>query len=291
MPSRIRLALIAGLLALSTQIATAETAKYISSYTWQAPSEKHGGFSGIEVSDDGQSFTIIGDKGIIVEGAFKRINGQISNVISHLVGLKNIDGNPVSKPDSDAEGLAIAPNGQIYVTFEQRHRMWRYRDSKSKAEWMPVHPKFKNFKSNDGLEALAIDRDGTLFALPEKSGTDWINIYRFKGGKWVQPFSIPRLKHFKAVGADFGPDGKFYLLERTIKSVFGFRSRIRRFVITGNRISDEEILLETESGQHDNLEGIAVWRDVAGDIRLTMIADDNFNFFQTTEFVEYRLQE
>lgn len=27
------------------------------------------------------------------------------------------------------------------------------------------------------------------------------------------------------------------------------------------------------------------------DIRLAMIADDNFNFFQRGEFVEYRLQE
>jgi hypothetical protein len=40
-------------------------------------------------------------------------------------------------------------------------------------------------------------------------------------------------------------------------------------------------------GQHDNLEGLSVWRDTKGTIRLTMIADDNFYFFQTTEIVEY----
>jgi hypothetical protein len=40
-------------------------------------------------------------------------------------------------------------------------------------------------------------------------------------------------------------------------------------------------------GQHDNLEGLSVWRDAKGTIRLTMIADDNFYFFQTTEIVEY----
>jgi hypothetical protein len=93
------------------------------------------------------------------------------------------------------------------------------------------------------------------------------------------------------VGADFVPDGGFYLLERQLASVFGFSSRVRRFRITGDTLTDEETLFETEAGRFDNLEGLAVWRGPDGDIRLTMISDDNFNFFQITEFVEYRIKE
>ena len=37
------------------------------------------------------------------------------------------------------------------------------------------------------------------------------------------------------------------------------------------------------------LEGISVWRDAQGYIRLTMIPDDNFYFFLGTDIVEYRL--
>lgn len=291
MPSRIRLALIAGIAALAPMIAAAEKAEYIGSYTWLSASEEHGGFSGIEVSDDGLRFTAIGDKGIIVEGRFNRTDGQISGVVSILRKLQNTDGKAVSKPDSDAEGLAIAADGRIFISFEHRHRVWAYRDSKSKAAWLPRHPDFKHFKGNDGLEALAINPDGTLFALPEKSGKEQIRIYRYKANEWDQPFSIPRVKHFKAVGADFGPDGKFYLLERTLNSVFGFKTRVRRFDIHGDTIGSGEVVLETVSGLHDNLEGLSVWRDGAGDIRLTMVADDNFNFYQRSEFVEYRLQE
>ena len=51
----------------------------------------------------------------------------------------------------------------------------------------------------------------------------------------------------------------------------------------------ERMKLQSGIGQHDNLEGISVWQDASGAIRLTMIADDNFNFFQKTELVEYRL--
>ena len=34
-----------------------------------------------------------------------------------------------------------------------------------------------------------------------------------------------------------------------------------------------------------------MWRDEAGAIRLTMISDDNFNFFQRTQLVEYTVPE
>ncbi len=86
-------------------------------------------------------------------------------------------------------------------------------------------------------------------------------------------------------GADVGPDGMLYVLERDF-AVFGFRSRVRRFARDG---SDETVILESRTGQHDNLEGISVWRDAAGDIRITMVADDNFGAFQRNEIVDYRV--
>lgn len=45
--------------------------------------------------------------------------------------------------------------------------------------------------------------------------------------------------------------------------------------------------MQSEVGRHDNLEGLSVWQDAQG-VRLTMVSDDNFMFFQRTEFVEYR---
>ena len=95
-----------------------------------------------------------------------------------------------------------------------------------------------------------------------------------------------RCSAFLPVGADVGPDGRFYLLERDFTGV-GFRTRIRSFApdFTGERL-----LLEAANATHDNLEGISVWTDPEGDLRLTLISDDNFRFFQRTEIVEYRLR-
>lgn len=236
-------------------------------------------------------FTVIGDKGVVVEGHFTRMATKISGISSTLRHIKNHRGDPVEMPHSDAEGLAIHADGQVFISFERKHRILAYQHVASTAQKLTNHPDFKHFKSNDGLEALAISTDGTLYTLPEKSDDNMIPIYRYQNGQWDTPFHIPATQGYKPVGADFGPDGKFYLLERNLKSVFGFNSRIRRFEITGNQISKGEFLLATDAGVHGNLEGLALWRDPDGDIRMTMIADDNFNPLQRTEFVEYRLQE
>jgi hypothetical protein len=78
------------------------------------------------------------------------------------------------------------------------------------------------------------------------------------------PFTIERRGEFLPVGADFGPDGLFYLLERRFLGIFGLQSRVRRFAIDGDTIGAEETLLETRPWTHDNLEGISVWRDADG---------------------------
>ena len=48
-------------------------------------------------------------------------------------------------------------------------------------------------------------------------------------------------------------------------------------------------LLETRLGELDNMEGISVWRDADGRIRVTLISDDNFFPLQQTMFAEYLL--
>jgi hypothetical protein len=269
-------------------------AKYVGSYTWSMPGEDFGGFSGLEVSDDGLSFLAITDRGSIAQGKFDRVDGKIAGIGGGVLRrLKNTKGGPLAKYQTDSEGLAVRPDGRVYVSFEGFHRVWTYSNPASEAAWLPQAREFKAMQLNSSLEALAIDRDGALYTLPERSGqmSRPFPVFRYKNGKWTRPFKIPRRGEFLPVGADFGPDGRLYLLERHLSGIFGFQSRVRSFRITGNGIAEERTVLETATGTHDNLEGIAVWRDNAGDIRLTMVSDDNFRAFQVTEFVEYALKQ
>ncbi len=286
---------VAAVLGLSGVAQPMVEAEYLGTYKWSLPDDGFGGFSGLEVTADGNSFVAVSDRGSIVEGDFRRDGTEITDitVTNRLHPLKNNKGGPLSRFQVDAEGLAVDEGGRIYVSFEAIHRVWSYRNADSEAAGLPRHDDFKKMQNNSSLEVLAIGPDGSIYTMPERSGAVEapFPVYRYRDGEWTKPFAIPRRGPFLAVGADFGPDGRLYLLERALNSIFGFQTRVRRFSIDGNRISDEKILVDTPSGRHDNMEGLSVWQDAAGDLRLTMISDDNFRMLQSTEFVEYRLKQ
>lgn len=269
-------------------------AEYLGTYVWSMDDPAFGGFSGLELAGDGLTFITVSDKGNIAKGRFRRDGVRITGIdAAGLNALKNTKGGALGRYQIDSEGLALREDGRLFVSFEAEHRVWSYRNAGSAAGALPRPREFHAMQNNSSLEALAIGPDGAVYTLPERSGklTRPFPVFRYRGGKWTRPFSIPRRGEFLPVGADFGPDGRFYLLERHLNGVFGFLSRVRSFRIEGNRIGDERLVLQTSTGKHDNLEGISVWRDEAGAIRLTMISDDNFRSYQRTEFVEYRLKQ
>ncbi|MEH7827727.1 esterase-like activity of phytase family protein [Gemmobacter denitrificans] len=280
-------------LALDSSAAPTETAGLVGSFIWRSDDPALGGMSAIELDPSGTGFTALSDRGGWTRGRLirdpeGRITGLEAAPVQRLRG-KGQAGLAAGRTDS--EGLAVAKGGTAYVSFEGAARVLRYDRLDGPAENLPIPDAFRRMQRNSALEALAIAPDGALFTLPERSGAEDrpFPVWRYRKGTWDQPFSLPREGLFLPVGADFGPDGQLYLLERQFRGLMGFASRVRRFAITGDTISAGEVLLETRPGRHDNLEGLSVWRDAAGDLRLTMIADDNFRFFQTTEIVEYRI--
>lgn len=266
-------------------------AQYIGTYVWRPMAEWHGGYSGIEVHNEGREFLAITDRGRIVAGSLQRKNGAIVGV-SDLKQQLLLDpkGQPPKPYSQDAEGLALGRDGKLHVSFEGQHRVWRYAVPGGKATALPRHKRFKRMQRNASLEALAIDQRGWLYTLPERSGAEHrpFPVFRYNGKRWSIPFKLARIDGFLPVGMDFDPNGKLYLLERMFNGI-GFRSRVRRFTVTPDGLRDQEVLLQTFIGEYDNLEGLSVWQDSDGDMRLTMIADDNFQLFQRTEIVEYKV--
>jgi len=111
------------------------------------------------------------------------------------------------------------------------------------------------------------------------------------GGEWDEDLSIPRSKRFLVVGADFGPDGRLYVLERDFDVISAFKTRIRRFTLSKEGFDAGETLLETRFSALGNAEGISLWTDADGQTVITLISDDNFNGFQKTWVTEYTLVE
>lgn len=268
------------------------SAELFGTYDWTERQGRFGGFSALHLQAD--RFLAINDAGFAWTGRLERRHGKIRNVrdVSYA-RLRDIEGAPLGRFWNDAEGVAVLPNGDLAISFEQHHRIWRYSSISGAATPLPTAEAFAALQDNSGLEALASDAAGRLYAIPERSGRldRPFPVYRLSDGHWQVPFSIPRRPPHLMVGADIGPDGRLYVLERHLSGAFGFHARVRRFDMSEDALTNEVTLVDTPAGTHYNLEGLSVWRDDQGRIRLTMISDDNFHWFMKTEFVEYIVTE
>jgi hypothetical protein len=259
-----------------------------------------GGWSGIEISPDGSGMTAITDRGRLIRARIERDIERDKGLITGITPLrwwrlKSSSGRFLSRGIIDSEGLAIGNDAAIHISFEGVARVARYRTPNAPASVLSHHKTFKTLPGNSALEALAIDENNRLYTIPEQLGDGAaIRVFVMDNGTgnsaWHLAFTLSGDDNFRPVGADFGPNGQFYLLERGW-SVFGFRTRVRRWNNVSVQPQNEQLLVLTQTGTHDNLEGLAVWQDKQGRIRLTMIADDNFLSVQQTEIVEYVIAE
>lgn len=307
---RSRIAVIACVLLILGLEGSAESPApkgFVGSFVWSSSQAHFGGLSGIEVAPDGLGFTALTDKGRYLSGRFQRgPDGAITGITEGPVtALKSNTIAPLAPTRNDSEDLALAPDGSFYVSFEGVARVLHYKRLDGLAQNLPTQPEFAQFPRNASLESLAVDAQGVLYTFPEElagakrlrlwtgqpgnpDGDDF-PVWRFAAGKWTQPFTLPRRGSFLPVSADFGPDGRLYVLERDFRGITGFASRVRSFRVGATRLDAEQVIVQTATGQFDNLEGMSVWRDAGGAIRLTLVSDDNFLPIQRTEIVEFSL--
>ena len=101
--------------------------QFISHLDWPPGPHRMGGFSGLELSEDGTRFTAISDRGFIVTGRLHREGPKLTAIEEDTPGpLRNAQGAPVSGLEADSEGLAIGPDGRVHVSFEGLHRVSAY---------------------------------------------------------------------------------------------------------------------------------------------------------------------
>lgn len=269
-------------------------AVHLGSYRWSEPGDWFGGLSGLDLQDDGAGFVAVTDRGMLVTGQVTRdASGLIDGVTDLVVRpVQDSEGRKLTAPNTDAEGLAILPGGAIALSFEGNARVMVHAGPDAPGRFAGDVRVMGPLQANSGMEALAVDPQGRLVTMPERSGavTQPFPVWRLEDGFWRQAFQFTRQGGFLPVGADYGPDGRLYVLEREFNG-FGFASRLRRFPVQPTGVETGEALFTTRTGTHDNLESVAVWRDDQGRLRATMVSDDNFHFLQRTELVDYLLPE
>ena len=140
--------------------------------------------------------------------------------------------------------------------------------------------------SNSGLEALAPLPGGRLVAIAEGELPGGFPVFvTTETGRLIEG-RLPRTSRHDVTGADLGPEGRLYLVLRDYIPLIGVSIRIQRYRLTASGLPDpasrEDLAIFDEASGIDNMEGIAVWTDVNGRTRLTLISDNNFNSLQRT---------
>jgi len=281
-----------GALLLGSAAAGAPRAEFVGHFAWKVADDKFGGISGLELADDGTSFTVLSDRGRVFAGQFVRdeAGSVIGADIASSAALAEPTGNAVHDKGRDSEGLATLPDGGLAVSFELHDRVTLQASAGDPAKVFPV-PHLERFEENSTIEALAIDQADTLWGLTEGEVDGAHAVVRLRDGNWLPELSLPAEGTWRPVGADFAPDGRLYVLERDFWPLVGFMSRILRFSPTETGLGPAEVLFDSRAGSFSNLEGLAVWRDASGSTRLTLVGDNNFLPFLLTDVVDMRVVE
>ena len=253
-----------------------------------------GGLSALKVHQLGNTFITISDRGKYFEGTMLRdSDGVIIDVKIFKSGsILNSSGNNLSGRNTDSESITTAKNKGFYISFESNHRIMFHKNLSSAGTFLPTNEEFKKLKSNKGIEAIATNAKGEIFAIPEEppgSDTDF-PVYKLSGDEWSIFSRFPASESFLVTDAVFLPDENILILERDYDWKVGFKMQLRILKINDNKITDQKKLLRINTGSH-NHEGLSLWQNDSEDLFITSISDNNFLPFINSEVREFKLRK
>lgn len=194
--------------------------------------------------------------------------------------LTGLDGAPFpTKSAGDAEGLAVAADQTLFISFEQTPRLWSYgRLDALQARPTPwATPPVS--AGNAGLEAIAIGDGGSLMLAAEGGGV-WTCDPLACRERAPPPEPPIDVGDWRVTGMDRDPSGEgWFVVERLYRAPIDMRGRLRRMDGAG---TFGPVLVELSlPSTTDNFEGVAaVARN--GATRLYLLSDDNDNPKQRT---------
>ena len=254
----------------------------------------YGGFSGIVTQNEGSEALVVTDKSFFFVLALQR--DKEDSLTGYSVVRKgqilSSKGERLNGRNTDSESIVVDENNNYYISFESNHRIMMHAEVGGKGVFMPKHPMFRKLSVNKGIEALAIDADNRLIAIPEKPplGISDIPIFRLQNDKWEIIKHVKINDNFLVTDAEILPEGLLLVLERKFSWTQGFKTRFRLISLDKFDNTEPITVFTSTANQFDNLEGLALWRDKKGEMRILTVSDDNFHPLQQSEIREFFLK-
>jgi hypothetical protein len=280
----------------SVPIATGEDAAtsigklhHLGSLRLTSPDSNFGGISGLIVSPDGGRFLAITDSSHWLTGKLSYRGNRLTGATGiEIAPLLDANGKPMSGKAGDAEGLTGALDGDVFVSFERNHRIWRYDfgDKGLTATPTPVTTPgdLKNAPDNGGLEGIAQLKDGRLLAITESFYNDSGNLKAWlldQKKTTAAPLSLRRRMPFNLTDIQQLDNGDVLTLERRFSSTGGVGFSMRRIeakTIEPGALLDGKVIADAAMNFNiDNMEGLSLRHGENGETLVYLVSDDNFN--------------
>ena len=234
----------------------------------------------IAISDEGDTF-----EARLVLDASGRLSDVRDGRLSRLVDR---DGQPLrGKRRSDAEGLAVLPNGDRLVSFEREHRIWLYPGGDGRP--VPVAAPAAAFPDNEGIEAMVpyAPAGPNAYLAGSEGGKVWLCSTVTGCKSTTLGAMVPAGFGLTAMAA-YDDAGSLVLLGRAYDAKRGARAVMK---LLGPRAADKPRVLAELSIEapltRDNFEGVAAVRLSSGVVRLYLMSDDNFSAQQHTYLLAF----
>jgi hypothetical protein len=173
--------------------------------------------------------TAVGDEGILLDARliFDGAERLVGITDARLMLLTGEDGKTLpGKEETDAEGLAQLPSGDLLVSFERRHRIWLYPAAGGPPHRAPA-PEVP-FPPNGGMEALAADPEAGVDAYTvgaEATGDTWT--CRLSSTPCIKGPSVDKLQEFGLVAISRLPGMQTAYLLRAFDAARGNRITLK----------------------------------------------------------------
>jgi hypothetical protein len=276
---------------------TVDSLQYVAGFALDSAAPEWGGYSGMVLAPDGSSLVAISDVGHWLELELTHDDtGTLTGVgPARIESLLDEAGKPVAgKEWSDAEEITRTADGQFLVSFERRHRVWRYASMDGvphgAAQAISVPPATGSLPENSGIEAMMADSAGQLLLIaegtaePMRGTPGWIR----KGAAWTE-FAIARTDGFEPTSLSRSQNTRPVLLERRYTKADGPAARISLLgVPTGDRIAGFALAVLRRPLTVDNFEALAVHRALDGRAFIYLLSDDNQSDQQRTLLLQFR---
>lgn len=270
-----------------------------------------GGISGLLMPDH-EHIVAITDHGSWLKARLVYDDGRLTTLAkTEMAPLLGANGTPLAaKKANDAESITRIGD-DVFVGIERVERIVRFDYGKvgfaARGTDIRVPADFKSFARNAGLECLVAPQPGQpnagkLVAITERSLDAAGNHRAFVldpnakvGNAGVLRFSVQRSDDFDITDCAVLPPGDLLILERRFSPARGVAMRMRRLpldAIADGALVNGQVLIEADLGyQIDNMEGIAVTRNAAGETIITVVSDDNFSPIQRNLILQFTLVE